>query len=54
MLVTKDKYELPIIVADSVAELSKKCGVTPNAIIAALCRERKKGIKTKYKKVKIE
>ena len=30
--VTADKYELPLIVADSVKELAAKCGSNPNTI----------------------
>lgn len=34
MLVTKDKYELPIIVEESPAELARKCGVRTSVVIA--------------------
>lgn len=32
MLVTEDKYELPVIVADTLAELAKKANTTASAI----------------------
>lgn len=32
MKVTRDKYELPLIVADSKAELARRCGVQPSTI----------------------
>ena len=34
MLVEQDEYELPLIVANSPAELSRKIGVSVNAIIS--------------------
>lgn len=36
MKVTKDKYELPIIVADSPKELADKAGTNKNVILSAL------------------
>lgn len=37
---TTDEYELPLFVADSVAELSKMSGVQPNTISQSICQKR--------------
>lgn len=54
MLVTKDKYELPLVVADSVAELAKKLSVSPNVIYSIMSHAKKKGRKCRYVKVEYE
>ena len=43
MLVTTDKYELPLIVADSIAELAREIGRTPTDLYSAMSRARKRG-----------
>lgn len=55
MLVTEDKYELPILTATSASELAKLCGVSKNTVITATWR-RDNGIteKSKYVRVKLE
>lgn len=48
LAVTADRYELPIIVADSSSELAEKLGTTPTAIRVRACRGQdgsKSGIK---------
>ena len=37
MKVTKDKYELPIAIADSVGELARVVGTTANCISSSIC-----------------
>lgn len=54
MAVTKDKYELPIAVADTTAELAKLVGVSRNAINSAISHAKKKGFNSCYVKVVIE
>ena len=55
MKVTKDKYELPEIVADSIEELSEKCGVTVNCIYSSISHAKKsKSGKSMYIKVMID
>ena len=55
MHVTKDKYELPLAVADSVKELADLVGVHPNDIHGVIYRARIRGSKrSKYVKVKID
>lgn len=41
MQVSKDKYELPIAVADSVTELAEIASTTAGAISTAICKGRK-------------
>ena len=38
MAVTADKYEFPLIVADTTRELARVMGVTNNAVSTAICR----------------
>lgn len=55
MKVTKDKYELPVAVADSASELARKLGCNVNTIYSAMSHirtGRNKG--SIYKKVEIE
>ncbi len=51
MLVTKDKYELPLAVADTRKELGKMLGVSPVTIANSITRARKDGHKSKYVRV---
>lgn len=55
MLVTEDKYELPVMVASSASQLAKMCGVTANTVLAMAWRH-DKGIhkRSKYVRVKLE
>ena len=41
MKVTKDKYQLPLAVADSASELARICGTTPNSIVSTFSHYRK-------------
>lgn len=58
MMVSNDKYELPLCVAESVKELAEMVGIKPNSITVALLRGREKGNKKiyakKYKFIKVE
>ena len=55
MLVTKDKYELPIMVEDSPSVLAKKLGENRVTIMSACIQaERGKVIRSKYRRVLIE
>lgn len=52
LLVTRDKYELPLYVADSVTELSQYTGKTENAIRTAIFHANKRGSSTsQYRRV---
>ena len=53
--VSKDKYELPIAVADTASELARMVGVKENAIIASISRTKAGKIKwSRYRKVVFE
>ena len=54
MLVTQDKYELPLAVADSIAELARIIGVKQNYISSAMSHAKKKGFKSMYVKVIVD
>lgn len=55
MKVTRDKYELPIAVADSASELAKMCGVSEQSVLSAICRKKAGKLKkTTYFKIEIE
>jgi hypothetical protein len=54
MVVTNDKYELPVLVADSIAELARMAGVKPSLISSAICHAKKKGHKSIYVRVSMQ
>lgn len=54
MLVTQDKYELPLVVADSVAELARLTGQKRSSVASAITHAKKKGFNSRYVKVVIE
>ena len=49
--VTHDKYELPLIVADTREELARKLNIRPNAISEQMSKAKKLGIRCQYIKV---
>lgn len=51
MQVSRDRYELPVAVADTVESLAKMVHVSPNTIYKSRCISGEKSI---YKKVDIE
>ena len=53
--VTKDKYELPLAVADSPRELAKMIGVSPDTIFSALSHVKAGQVRNStYKIVEVE
>lgn len=54
MAVTKDRYELPVAVADTERELAGLMGVHPDTIRGVLQRARKSGRRCKYVKVQLQ
>lgn len=54
MLVSNDKYELPLMVADSVTELAELVGVKRSYISSAMSHAKKKGFKSRYVKVDLK
>lgn len=52
MKVTKDRFELPIVVADSAYELARLCGVNVSTIMHSVSTQSKRIIKnSQYKRV---
>lgn len=51
MMVTKDKYELPLAVADTRKELGRMIGVSPITIANSITRARNNGQKSQYIRV---
>ena len=51
MMVTKDKYELPVAVADTRNELGNILGVSPVTIANSITRARNNGQKSQYIRV---
>ena len=54
MKVTNDEYELPVVVANSRAELARKLGIKPNTIATAIHRAKKDGSRQQFVKVVID
>ena len=55
MYVTNDIYELPICVAESVVELSKMVGISPNCISSSISHQKSgRNKRSQYIKVKCE
>ena len=52
--VTEDKYELPLIVCDSVHELAKREGKNDSNISSQISRNIRLGVKSKYTRVEID
>ena len=55
--VAKDKYEFPEVIADSIEELAKICGVSVNTIRSSMSHHkhnRRQYKRCKYKRVDIE
>jgi ribosomal protein L7Ae-like RNA K-turn-binding protein len=50
---SKDKYKLPIFIADSPKELSAVVGVDSNTISSMICRAKTKGKECRFAKVDI-
>lgn len=53
MEITKDEYQLPVAVADTVKDLAKKIGTRANSISSALCKQRK-GVHIKSRYIEVE
>lgn len=54
MMVSMDKYELPLIVCDSAAELARRIGVPQVNIRSAISKAKNRGYRCKYVKVAID
>ena len=54
MKVTKDRFELPLAVADTGAELAKICGTSEKNVYNAIRKARLCGHKCQYVRVELE
>lgn len=55
MVVTKDKYELPVAIVDTSTELAKMCGVSNRTVISGALRDKSGAVKkSRYRKVVIK
>ena len=54
MLITTDRYELPVAVADTVKELAFLIGVSENNIRSAMSKAKKRGTRCRYVRVVVE
>ena len=54
MKVSKDKYELPLAVADSASELASILGCSANTIYSSISHAKDGRQKTQYRRVKID
>ena len=52
--VSRDKYELPEVVAGSIQELAWRCGVKTTSIYSSISHYKKEGWRPKYVKVDVE
>lgn len=48
LAVTRDKYEHPVALADSIEELAEMCGVKVNSIYSYMSHAKKSGGRCKY------
>lgn len=54
LLVSKDKYELPLFVADSPKELAEKVGLRAENIRSCIYHAKARGGKSRYRVVEVE
>lgn len=54
LLVTHDKYELPIMVADTALEMAERLGITETSIHSSRSHAKKDGRWTPYRRVDLE
>ena len=54
MKVSRDKYQLPEAVCETVVELAQRCGVKPQTISGAMNHAKKKGGTSYYVRVEVD
>lgn len=54
MLVSNDKYELPLMIADSAAELSRRLHLSEGTVSSTISCDKKRGYRCRYVKVEID
>ena len=54
LYVTKDEYELPLVVEETATALAGKVGMTPDAVYSGISHELRGGPRSRFKKVEVE
>lgn len=55
LYVTDDRYELPIFVEDSAAELAKKLGISTNTVYSSISHEKNGNVhRSRFKSVEVD
>lgn len=54
MEVSRDKYELPVFIAETVKDLAKITGCSEGNIYSSISKRKHNGIKTRFVKVDIQ
>lgn len=54
MIVSMDKYELPLAIADTMQELAEMTGVKRSTIASAISHAKKSGCRSRYVRVVID
>lgn len=54
MLISLDRYELPLMVCDTAIEMARRCGTSRDAVYSAIRKAQLRGYRCKYVKVNIE
>lgn len=54
MKVTKDRFELPLVVADSISELARMCGRDKGNVCRCIRESEEKGYRSMYVRVPME
>lgn len=52
--ITQDKYELPIMVCESAAELARRTGLTENNVYSQISKGRKNNWKPRFISIEVE
>lgn len=52
--VTKDKYELPIAVADTADELAEIRGTIKNAVLSGISQEKRGHARSRFKRIVVD
>lgn len=52
--ISMDKYELPMVVADTSTELARMCGVAEGTVASSIHHSKVSGHRSRYVKVDIE
>ena len=54
MMVSKDKYELPLMVEDTMKGLARRAGVSSSTVVHSITNARTRGTKSQYIEICME